>query len=324
MRRARQRCRHRADRPVARLRRGGLAALDRRHADRRVLLLPGVRQPARGARRRDRQHRVAQRRLAFPMRLAYDAAKAAVAQMTQVLAIEWADHGIRVNAVGPGVTRTTSSPGRCGRHVDERVRGRAHADAPIRPSRRDRQGRALPRLRGGAELHHGRAAASSTEVGGPSAMWTSECLDEQPTHNLPSRTAALTIERDRDVSDPRSARTRLSRQPLPDDPSLHDHHPSAHPGGHRRRGLCGRRGRRPARDRRDHHARDRAAPDRRGRLRRRALLGARASGHLGHPARPPSRARRLRRVDTAIWDAVGKALGQPLWRLWGGYRTGSR
>lgn len=25
-------------------------------------------------------------------------------------------------------------------------------------------------------------------------------------------------------------------------------------------------------------------------------------------------------VDTAIWDAVGKALGIPLWRLWGGYR----
>jgi L-alanine-DL-glutamate epimerase-like enolase superfamily enzyme len=25
-------------------------------------------------------------------------------------------------------------------------------------------------------------------------------------------------------------------------------------------------------------------------------------------------------IDTAIWDAVGKALGQPLWRLWGGYR----
>jgi D-galactarolactone cycloisomerase len=25
-------------------------------------------------------------------------------------------------------------------------------------------------------------------------------------------------------------------------------------------------------------------------------------------------------VDSAIWDAVGKALGQPLWRLWGGYR----
>jgi L-alanine-DL-glutamate epimerase-like enolase superfamily enzyme len=25
-------------------------------------------------------------------------------------------------------------------------------------------------------------------------------------------------------------------------------------------------------------------------------------------------------VDAAIWDAVGKALGQPLWLLWGGYR----
>ncbi len=25
-------------------------------------------------------------------------------------------------------------------------------------------------------------------------------------------------------------------------------------------------------------------------------------------------------VDTAIWDAFGKAVGQPLWRLWGGYR----
>lgn len=26
-------------------------------------------------------------------------------------------------------------------------------------------------------------------------------------------------------------------------------------------------------------------------------------------------------VDTAIWDAVGKALGQPLWQLWGGFRN---
>jgi len=28
----------------------------------------------------------------------------------------------------------------------------------------------------------------------------------------------------------------------------------------------------------------------------------------------------LAAADTAIWDAVGKALGQPLWRLWGGFR----
>ena len=26
-------------------------------------------------------------------------------------------------------------------------------------------------------------------------------------------------------------------------------------------------------------------------------------------------------VDSAIWDAVGKALGMPLYRLWGGYRN---
>lgn len=29
----------------------------------------------------------------------------------------------------------------------------------------------------------------------------------------------------------------------------------------------------------------------------------------------------LAAIDTAIWDAVGKALGQPLWRLWGGFRS---
>lgn len=29
----------------------------------------------------------------------------------------------------------------------------------------------------------------------------------------------------------------------------------------------------------------------------------------------------LAAVDTAVWDAVGKALGEPLWRLWGGYRN---
>jgi L-alanine-DL-glutamate epimerase-like enolase superfamily enzyme len=28
----------------------------------------------------------------------------------------------------------------------------------------------------------------------------------------------------------------------------------------------------------------------------------------------------LAAADLAVWDAVGKALGQPLWRLWGGYR----
>ena len=43
---------------------------------------------------------------AFPQRLAYCAAKAAVDSMTKVLAIEWADRGVRVNAIAPGVIRT--------------------------------------------------------------------------------------------------------------------------------------------------------------------------------------------------------------------------
>jgi NAD(P)-dependent dehydrogenase (short-subunit alcohol dehydrogenase family) len=44
--------------------------------------------------------------VAFPMRLAYSAAKAGVVSMTRILAVEWASYGIRVNAVAPGNTET--------------------------------------------------------------------------------------------------------------------------------------------------------------------------------------------------------------------------
>ncbi len=44
--------------------------------------------------------------LAAPKRAAYCASKAAVNELTKVLAIEWADRNIRVNAIAPGYVRT--------------------------------------------------------------------------------------------------------------------------------------------------------------------------------------------------------------------------
>jgi len=46
--------------------------------------------------------------IGFPERLAYGTSKGAVIQMTRMLAIEWAPHGVRVNAVAPGTVETAS------------------------------------------------------------------------------------------------------------------------------------------------------------------------------------------------------------------------
>jgi NAD(P)-dependent dehydrogenase (short-subunit alcohol dehydrogenase family) len=48
----------------------------------------------------------------FPNVVAYGVATAGISHMTRVLAIEWAPHGIRVNAIAPGTTETESrAPG---------------------------------------------------------------------------------------------------------------------------------------------------------------------------------------------------------------------
>ncbi len=46
--------------------------------------------------------------IGFAQRLSYGTSKGALIQMTRMLAIEWAPHGIRVNAIAPGTVETAS------------------------------------------------------------------------------------------------------------------------------------------------------------------------------------------------------------------------
>lgn len=57
--------------------------------------------------------------VAFAERLIYGTSKAAIIHMTKMLAIEWAPHGIRVNAIAPG---TVETPTRAAFLADPRTR----------------------------------------------------------------------------------------------------------------------------------------------------------------------------------------------------------
>ena len=133
--------------------------------------------------------------------------------------------------------------------------------------------------------------------------------------------APLTIGRSRPSRSGCRSPATYQRQLLPDDPPLDDRRPRRHT----EEGIVGEA---YAGDEDqalleiDAIIRDEIAP---------RLIGedAFAVERCWELARPPTfdilRDRRLGLVacacvDTAIWDAVGKALGQPLWRLWGGYR----
>jgi 2-deoxy-D-gluconate 3-dehydrogenase len=66
--------------------------------------------------------------VAMDQRSAYGIAKAAVMQMTRMLAIEWADHRIRVNAVAPGRVDT---PSRAGSLAEPGYRDKALGRIPL-------------------------------------------------------------------------------------------------------------------------------------------------------------------------------------------------
>jgi NAD(P)-dependent dehydrogenase (short-subunit alcohol dehydrogenase family) len=67
--------------------------------------------------------------VALAQRSTYGIAKAAIMHMTRMLAIEWAEHGIRVNAVAPGRVDT---PSRAGSLAEPGYRDTALARIPLR------------------------------------------------------------------------------------------------------------------------------------------------------------------------------------------------
>ncbi len=66
----------------------------------------------------------------YPQRSIYGITKAGLIQMTKMLAIEWAEHGIRVNAIAPGTVNTPSREAHFS--ADARARDAIVARVPLR------------------------------------------------------------------------------------------------------------------------------------------------------------------------------------------------
>ena len=69
----------------------------------------------------------------MPGRAGYSAAKAAVVALTRVLAVEWAPHDIRVNAVAPGYVRTAGFDERMGAERGRELSARVPLGRLCRP-----------------------------------------------------------------------------------------------------------------------------------------------------------------------------------------------
>jgi 2-deoxy-D-gluconate 3-dehydrogenase len=65
-----------------------------------------------------------------PERSTYGIAKAAMVQMTRMLAVEWATHGVRVNAIAPG-RMETASPSRAEKGADQNYMSAMLARIPL-------------------------------------------------------------------------------------------------------------------------------------------------------------------------------------------------
>ena len=107
--------------------------------------------------------------------LAYAAAKAALIQVTQALALEWARHGIRVNAIAPGyrnqprLLRNRRRPGD----------GEARAAAAHRHARGSRRGAVAAGI-AGLQLHDGERGGGGRRPPGELALSGDEHYDTNP------------------------------------------------------------------------------------------------------------------------------------------------